>query len=94
MKMPFHPGDFIKQVGGDAGIYFNGKTWIKFECLGCAYANKVLKNRLNNGDHRQLWNNRFGQTAADKGGMVLKHDPALHAFWLAAGKPVKFEVSR
>jgi len=81
-------GDFVKQVGGDAGIYFDGKTWKKFECLGCGYALGMLKNRLPNGDYIRTWDAFFGKTAADKGGYSINHDVQVHKIWLGMGKPV------
>ena len=85
----FKEGDFLKQVGGDAGIYYDGKTWIKFECVGCGYGAGVLKNRLPNGDHHFIWETHFGHTLADKGGLVLKHSAAAHLQWIRMGKPVR-----
>lgn len=82
----FRKGDFLKQIGGDAGIVFDGRSWLKFECLGCAYALGLLVRRLQNGDHTRLWTTHFGKTNA---GCVVTHNSELHHSWLLAGKPTK-----
>jgi hypothetical protein len=42
------PGEYAKVVGGDFGVYWDGKSWKTFGCLGCAIASSLIvpANRL------------------------------------------------
>ncbi len=75
-------GSYIKACGGDFGLYFDGRKWVSFECLGCAIAKGLVipSLRLHNGDHQAL-NKRVGYNYTER------HDKAIHNEWLAKGKP-------
>jgi len=79
----FKKGDYIKGVGGDMGIAWNGKEWVSYQCQGCAIATGLIvpAQRLSNGDHPKPAK-RIGYN------YVLRHDVKIHNEWLAAGKPV------
>ncbi len=76
-------GDYIKAYGADWGMYFNGKKWISFECLGCVVAKGLVvsSQRLSTADHPRLLQ-KIGHN------FVEHHDKQIHNQWLAAGKPV------
>lgn len=78
-------GDFIKHVGGDFGIYFDGHKWLKFQCLGCLYATQKINKRLNNGDMTATQRRLFMSCLHDSD---LFHNKDIHNAWLKNGKPV------
>lgn len=36
------PGEYAKVVGGDFGVYWDGKSWRIFGCVGCAIARGLI----------------------------------------------------
>ena len=78
-------GDFIKHVGGDFGIYFDGYRWLKFQCLGCLYATQKVNKRLNNGDMNAYQRKLFMSCLKNSD---LFHDKNIHNEWLKNGKLV------
>ena len=79
-------GDFYKHVGGDFGIYFDGKKWLKFQCLGCLYATMSINKRLNNGDMSASHRKIFGSCLHDSD---LFHNKEIHNKWFSDGKKLK-----
>ena len=84
--MAFKKGDYLKQVGGDSGIVYDGFNWVKFECSGCVLASGIALNRLQNGNHITVINRYFKNQKT-----ILHHDKELHNAWLQAGKPIPFK---
>lgn len=82
MEQKIQKGSFIKACGGDFGLYFDGRKWVSFECLGCAIAKGLIVPalRLHNGSHPKL-NKLAGYN------FVERHDKIVHKQWLASGKP-------
>ncbi len=85
-------GTYYKQVGGDSGIFWDGKKWHTFECLGCEYARGHIigTQRLQTSYRlmaimRRKIERRLAQGHAR--GYEFLHDAELHKNWLAAGKP-------
>ena len=87
--MTFKKGDHIQQYGGYAGIAFDGKTWVRYECSGCALASglSLPGQRLSAGDHQKVWKKYFLNGDKTK---IVRHNVELHKAWLAAGKPLPF----
>jgi len=85
MKNKIVAGDFYKHIGGDSGIYFDGKKWLTFECLGCLYASRKINTRLSNGNmtNKQRIIYKFSTKNSD-----IKHDKNLHNEWLTNGKKI------
>lgn len=84
----FKKGDHLQQVGGYAGIAFDGKTWIKYECSGCALASGLILSgqRLPiGGRNTRLWDKYFRNAHT-----TVFHDRELHNAWLTAGRPLPF----
>lgn len=81
MQQTKNIGDFIKVEGADWGAYWDGKKWMRFECLGCAYAAGVLTGK-------RLQRGSFLYVKLGKNNQI-KHTPAIHNKWLEQGKPTK-----
>ena len=84
----YKKGDHFQQVGGYSGIAFNGKTWVRYDCSGCALASGLILvgQRLVIHGHAKLWTKYFtGATS------IFRHDVKLHNAWLTAGKPLPFK---
>ena len=79
-------GNYVKAIGGDFGIYFDGYRWISFECVGCAFAQNLISKRLLNGDIPHQLRSRIGYK------FETKHNRAIHNSWVLAGKPVRGET--
>lgn len=78
--MAIKSGNFVKAAGGDFGAFWQGGRWHRFDCIGCMYAQKILKptDRLQG----RALPVRFTQMEVE-----YRHDSATHAAWLSAGKP-------
>ena len=81
MITKFETGTYIKAYGADWGLYFDGKKWISFQCLGCATAKGLVipSKRLSNGSHPKLMK-RLGWDFAEK------HNKEIHNTWIQNGK--------
>ena len=79
-------GDYVKAIGGDFGLFWNGQKWISFQCLGCEIArgNVVPSQRISLGDVPQL-KSRVGYN------FESKHDIELHRRWFDSGKPASIK---
>ena len=86
----FVKGDHLQQVGGYAGIAFDGKTWIRYDCSGCALASglSLPDQRLSISDHLRIWNRYFINADRSK---IIRHNVELHSAWLKADKPLPFK---
>lgn len=73
-------GDFIKVVGGDHGVRWNGRAWERFECVGCMYAQRLIvpTNRLQG---------KYLPMDFSKMPVIYRHDVAIHRDWIRRGKP-------
>lgn len=74
-------GQFYKVVGGEFGIYWKDGRWHRFDCIGCMYAAGILNPT-----------DRLGGPPPINLSFIPvehRHDVALHADWLRAGKPIK-----
>ena len=73
-------GQFIKVVGGDFGVYFKSGKPIRFECIGCMYAEGILKptDRIQG----------FLPQGFNMMPVMHRHDIAIHKKWLLDGKPI------
>ena len=75
-------GQWTKAIGGDFGEYYKSGQWHRFECIGCMFANGLLKPS----DRIQGRNpsNKLNQMPVEH-----RHDPKIHGDWLKAGKPIQ-----
>lgn len=77
-------GTYIKPEGANWGLYFNGKKWVSFECLGCVIAKGLIipSQRIN--PNNRL-NKKIGRNFTEL------HDKEIHNQWLKDGKPYRKE---
>ena len=87
----FVKGDHLQQVGGYAGIAFDGKTWIRYDCSYCALASGLSfpGQRLSISNHPHIWQKYFLDVKDYS--KIIRHDKELHNAWLQAGKPIPFK---
>ena len=76
-------GEYYKQVGGNFGTVWNGKTWERFDCDGCLFAAGIVNPK----DRRQGTPTPKAQEAM-RGEVIHRHDSKLHSDWLRASKPI------
>lgn len=79
-------GQWVKEVGGDSGAWFNGRKWVPFECLGCMFAQGIIKpaDRLGGEAYPAMY--RVLKARATNPD-YMRHDKIVHNRWILAGKP-------
>jgi hypothetical protein len=89
MKKTYKKGDHFQQVGGYKGIAFDGKTWIRYDCSGCALASGLTfpGQRLPIANNSKIWDKYFRNADYNT---IIRHDIKLHNAWITAGKPLPF----
>lgn len=75
-------GSWIKATSGDFGVYYKGGKPVRFECIGCMFAQGLLH------PYERLQGAHLPQNFSSLP-VMHRHDVEIHKQWLLAGKPVK-----
>ena len=80
-------GLYYKEIGDDRGVVLYRGHWVRFLCMGCAYAMGVLRER-----HQGPMTPSM-EKASKNPVELFGHDAKLHRAWIEAGKPTLFTAS-